>query len=69
VKIHIQLPAVLAQRIEERISRDGSATSVADFLRQAAVKELERQDLNNSAEIESKAPTRAKTPTNPVRDS
>jgi hypothetical protein len=44
VKLHVQLPAVLAQRIEDRIRADGSATSVADFLRQAAVKELDRQD-------------------------
>jgi Arc/MetJ-type ribon-helix-helix transcriptional regulator len=44
VKLSISIPSVLAERIEDRIRRDGSATSVADFLRQAAVKVLDLQD-------------------------
>jgi Arc/MetJ-type ribon-helix-helix transcriptional regulator len=43
VKLNISLPKVLADRIEELIHRDGSANSVPDFVRQAAVKEVERR--------------------------
>jgi hypothetical protein len=60
VKLHVQLPAVLAQRIEDRIQRDGSATSVADFLRQAAVKELDRQESVGSGLVDAAPPTRKK---------
>jgi len=42
-KVHISLPLILIERIEELIRQDGSATSVPDFIRQAAVKEVERR--------------------------
>ena len=43
VKVHVQIPQVVVERIEELIRSDGSANSVPDFVRQAAVKELERR--------------------------
>jgi Arc/MetJ-type ribon-helix-helix transcriptional regulator len=42
-KVSVSLPNALLARIEEKIRRDGSATSVADYLRQAAVRDLERE--------------------------
>lgn len=42
VKLTIAIPKIIVERIEEKIRRDGSATSVADFLRQAAVRDLAR---------------------------
>ncbi len=42
-KVNVQLPTVVVERIEELIKYDGSANSVPDFVRQAAVKELERR--------------------------
>jgi Arc/MetJ-type ribon-helix-helix transcriptional regulator len=54
--VNVNLPTVLIERIEDRIKRDGSATSVADFLRQSAVKELDRQDSIGSRPVELMAP-------------
>lgn len=42
VKINVSIPKALIERIEEKIRRDGTATSVADYLRQAAVRDLMR---------------------------
>jgi Arc/MetJ-type ribon-helix-helix transcriptional regulator len=41
VKLTVSIPKILVERIEERIRRDGSATNVADYLRQAAVRDME----------------------------
>jgi Arc/MetJ-type ribon-helix-helix transcriptional regulator len=54
VKLNVSIPKVLVERIEEKIRRDGSATSVADYLRQAAVRDLAREgyggmELNEGA--------------------
>lgn len=53
LKLNISIPRVLVERIEEKIRRDGTATSVADYLRQAAVRDLEREgyrvDLDEGA--------------------
>lgn len=43
VKVNVQLPVIVVERIEDLIKSDGSANSVPDFVRQAAVKELERR--------------------------
>lgn len=43
VKLSLSIPKVLVERIEEKIRRDGTATSVADYLRQAAVRDLMRE--------------------------
>ena len=42
-KVHVSLPKALIARIEDLIRSDGSANSVPDFVRQAAVRELERR--------------------------
>ncbi len=41
--VRVSLPKILIQRIEELIAADGSANSVPDFVRQAAVRELGRR--------------------------
>jgi hypothetical protein len=56
VKINLSIPSVLVERIEERIRLTGAALSVADFLRQAAVKELEHQEAGALGQTELLAP-------------
>jgi Arc/MetJ-type ribon-helix-helix transcriptional regulator len=42
--VHVQLPTVLVERIEEHLKKRGTATSVADFIRQSATDKIERID-------------------------
>jgi hypothetical protein len=42
IKLTLMIPDILVRRIEARIKKDGSATSVADFMRQAAARDLDR---------------------------
>lgn len=41
-KVTISLPSVLVERVEQHIKKRGDATSVADFLRQSAAREIDR---------------------------
>lgn len=45
--VRVSLPKVVIERIEGLIRTDGSANSVPDFVRQAAVKELERRSAGH----------------------
>jgi Arc/MetJ-type ribon-helix-helix transcriptional regulator len=61
IKIQVSVPRVLVDRIEEKLRRDGSATSVADFLRQAAVDVLKREGYGALDEAEGERRTIART--------
>jgi Arc/MetJ-type ribon-helix-helix transcriptional regulator len=41
-KVQVSLPDVLIERIEEHMKKRGSATSVADFVRQSASEKIDR---------------------------
>jgi len=46
----VLLPLVLADRIEHQIKKRGSATSVADFVRQAASEKIDRLERDERGE-------------------
>jgi hypothetical protein len=55
------MPKVVVERIEELIREDGSANSVPDFVRQAAVKELERRAIGRTVADEGSEKTLRRT--------
>ncbi|HEV2317978.1 MAG TPA: hypothetical protein VGV89_10465 [Thermoplasmata archaeon] len=55
MNVHVQIPEVLAKRIEEQIRKRGSATSIADFLRQAGmdrIDRIEREERGDSPPVD-----------------
>jgi metal-responsive CopG/Arc/MetJ family transcriptional regulator len=65
IKITLSIPKVLVERVEEYIKKRGSATSVADFMRQATnekIDRLEREERGDREPVDISAlgdPTRA----------
>lgn len=57
VKVNVQIPVPLADRIESQIKKDGRAVSVADFMRQAAAREIDRLEGRGPESTELLVPT------------